>query len=81
MHHNLGHSSSCMASKWLLASSAALPTNNGLIGTRGHHFAPFASIDTFDKPKSFLHCVASWVPLWGQNLRKFAFHFYIKSCF
>ena len=32
-----------------------------------------------DKPKSFLHCVASWVLLWGQNLRKLAFHFYIKS--
>ena len=53
MHHNFGNSSSCMASKWLLASSAALPTNNGLIGTRGHHFAPFAGIDTLISPSHF----------------------------
>ena len=56
MHHNFGHSSSCMALKWLLASSAALPTNNGLIGTRGHHFAPFAGIDTLISPSHFYAC-------------------------
>ena len=55
MHHNFGNSSSCMASKWLLASSAALPTNNGLIGTRGHHFAP-RTTDT--RLGNCLHCKA-----------------------
>ena len=65
-----------MASKWLLASSAALPTNNGLIGTRGHHFAPFAGIDTLISPSHF-YTVGK--PLWGKNLRKVAFHFYTKS--
>ena len=59
-----------MASKWLLASSAALPTNNGLIGTRGHHFAPFAGIDTLISPSHF-YTVGK--PLWGKSLGKWHF--------
>ena len=66
MHHNLGHSSSCMALKWLLASSAALPTNNGLIGTRGHHFAPFAGIDTLISPS---HFYTAWPPGYDYGVK------------